>query len=90
MLPPCFPGERGAKGGEKTCGMEGENEGGDVLFAAVNVLRALKVEPEVALVGAVEKFSKRFSYVESNCTKPMNECSAEELDELWEKAKNED
>ena len=69
---------------------ERENEGGDVLFAAVNVLRALKVEPEVALVGAVEKFSKRFSYVESHCTKPMNECSAEELDELWEKAKNED
>lgn len=67
-----------------------EEEGGDVLFAAVNVLRLLKVEPEVALVAAVEKFCRRFAYVEEHCAKPMNECTPEELDELWRKAKNED
>ena len=69
---------------------ERENEGGDLLFAAVNVLRALKVEPEVALAKAVEKFCKRFCYVEKHCTKPMNECTSEELDALWRKAKDED
>lgn len=67
-----------------------EEEGGDVLFAAVNVLRALKVEPEVALVAATEKFCKRFAYVEAHCEKPMNEYGAEELDALWRQAKNED
>ena len=69
---------------------ERENEGGDVLFAAVNVLRALGVEPEVGLVAATEKFCKRFAYVESRCEKPMNEYSAQELDALWREAKNED
>ncbi len=67
-----------------------EEEGGDVLFAAVNVLRLLKVDPEVALASATEKFCKRFAYVEAHCKKPMNECTPEELDELWRKAKNED
>lgn len=69
---------------------ERETEGGDLLFAAVNVLRALKIEPEVALVAAVEKFCKRFAYVEAHCEKPMNECSEQELDALWRQAKNED
>lgn len=67
-----------------------EIEGGDLLFAAVNVLRALKIEPEVALARSVEKFCKRFCYVEEHCKKPMNECTAEELDVLWREAKNED
>lgn len=69
---------------------ERETEGGDLLFAAVNVLRLLKVEPEVALTAAVEKFCKRFAYVENRCGKPMTECSAEQLDELWRRAKDED
>ena len=69
---------------------EREIEGGDLLFSAVNVLRAFKVEPEVALAAAVEKFCKRFCYVEEHCKKPMTECSAEELDVLWRESKNED
>ena len=69
---------------------EKEKEGGDLLFAAVNVLRLAGTEPEVALTAATEKFCKRFAYVEEHCKKPMKECSFEELDALWREAKNED
>ncbi|MEG1791839.1 MAG: nucleoside triphosphate pyrophosphohydrolase [Clostridia bacterium] len=39
-------------------------EAGDVLFSTINVLRWLKVEPELALRGACEKFVNRFKYME--------------------------
>lgn len=67
-----------------------EDEGGDLLFAAVNVLRLAKTDPEIALIRATEKFAKRFCYVEEHCSKPIEQCSAQELDLLWEQAKHED
>ena len=41
-----------------------EEEGGDLLFAAINTLRKRKVEPEMALMRANEKFIRRFTAVE--------------------------
>lgn len=67
-----------------------EKELGDSLFALVNLCRWKGVEPEVALARATDKFVKRFEYVEKHSNKPMQECSAEELDKLWEEAKSED
>ena len=68
-----------------------EDEGGDLLFAAVNVLRHLGVDPETALITATEKFIRRFPAVEKSVLsqgKTMNELSENELDEFWKAAKS--
>lgn len=66
------------------------DEAGDLLFAAVNVVRLLGVEPEMALRAAAEKFERRFARAEQLAVdkgKKLADCDAEELDELWETAK---
>ncbi len=67
-------------------------EVGDLLFAAVNVARYLKVEPESALRRANKKFRRRFGYVESELaergSKPA-ESTLEEMEELWQRSKRE-
>jgi uncharacterized protein YabN with tetrapyrrole methylase and pyrophosphatase domain len=37
---------------------------GDLLFSVVNVARHIKIDPEAALQQAVEKFRKRFFFIE--------------------------
>lgn len=64
-----------------------EDEGGDVLIAVVNALRWKKVEPEIALSRAIDKFVKRFKYVEDKCGGDMQSKSLDELNKLWEEAK---
>jgi len=66
-----------------------EEEVGDLLFAVVNVARFLKVEPEFALRGTIEKFVRRFEFIENQSKKPLDEMSLSEMDELWDKAKSE-
>ncbi|MHC4823575.1 MAG: nucleoside triphosphate pyrophosphohydrolase, partial [Planctomycetota bacterium] len=61
---------------------------GDLLFAVVNVARKLKIEPELALRGTIERFSARFGYVERHLDKPLADASLEEMDVLWEEAKS--
>ncbi len=68
-------------------------EAGDLLFAVVNTLRHLKIDPELALHKANEKFIRRFSAVEEKATgvgKKLQEMSLEEMDALWEEAKKEE
>ncbi len=60
---------------------------GDLLFAVVNVARKMKIEPELALRGTIERFSARFAYLERNLGKALAEASLEEMDVLWEEAK---
>jgi len=63
---------------------------GDLLFSAVNVSRFLKVDPEVALGKATDKFIDRFRKVEAQAAaqnRSMEGMSLEELDKLWEHAK---
>lgn len=67
-----------------------EEELGDVLFAAVNVARFLRVDPEVALTAAVDKFCRRFAYIEAaarQAGKNLAEMGLAEMDRLWEEAK---
>lgn len=72
---------------------EGSNiqeELGDLLFAAVNVARFVKVDPEQALHEASDKFAKRFRKAEELATaqgNDMSQMTLEQLDELWNKAK---
>lgn len=67
-----------------------EEELGDLLFAAVNVSRFVKADPEVTLNTATDKFITRFAKVEELAKaqgRDMAQMSLEELDKLWEKAK---
>lgn len=59
-----------------------EEEGGDLLFSAVNVLRHLGIEPEMALLGSVNKFKARFEAVEKEVLKQGKDIKALTLDEL--------
>ena len=66
-----------------------EDEMGDILFATVNLARWYKIDSEQALIRANMKFMRRFRKMESLATKPLEDYSFEEFDELWKKAKKE-
>ena len=66
------------------------DEAGDLLFAAVNVIRFLKVNPELALDRANEKFLRRFGAMEALVTadgKTLAEMQLPEMDSYWERVK---
>lgn len=63
---------------------------GDLIFSVVNVARFLDIDPENALNYTIDKFINRFEYIESTALSmglDLNEMSLEEMDTLWEKAK---
>jgi tetrapyrrole methylase family protein/MazG family protein len=67
-----------------------EEEIGDILFALVNLARHLGVDSEVALSAAVEKFSRRFRYLEKRLKdegRSVSDAGMGELDALWNEAK---
>lgn len=67
-----------------------EDELGDVLFSIVNYARFLKVNPEDALRGTIEKFTKRFRKIEEHAksiNRDLNDMSLEEMDEIWNRSK---
>jgi tetrapyrrole methylase family protein/MazG family protein len=67
-----------------------ESETGDLLFAAVNVARFLKLDPEIALKKANRKFINRFQQMETQATtegRKLADMNAAELDALWNQAK---
>lgn len=67
-----------------------EEELGDLLFAAVKVARFQGIDPEQALHRACEKFTRRFSRVESAAAeagKTVSELSYDEMLELYRRAK---
>ncbi len=66
-----------------------EEELGDLLFAAVNLARWNKIDAEQALLKANRKFMTRFRKMEELATKPLEEYSFEEYDNLWKQAKKE-
>ncbi|MGI6701847.1 MAG: nucleoside triphosphate pyrophosphohydrolase [Christensenellales bacterium] len=70
-----------------------EEEGGDLLFAAVNVLRFFNINPELALNKTVDKFVRRFRYMEDKIRAKglkLEDCALAEMDYYWEESKNED
>jgi MazG family protein len=66
-----------------------EEEFGDILFAAVNLARWNKIDAEQALLKANKKIEKRFRKMEELATKPLEEYSFQEYDNLWKQAKRE-
>ena len=69
---------------------EREDEYGDLLFVMVNLSRFLKLDPERALNAAIEKFSRRFHYIEQKAAeqgKKLETMTLAEMDRLWDEAK---
>jgi MazG family protein len=64
-----------------------EAELGDLLFTVVNLGRHLGVDAEMALRSCNLRFRRRFSEMEQMSPRPLEECSAAELEALWEQAK---
>jgi tetrapyrrole methylase family protein/MazG family protein len=63
---------------------------GDLLFSIVNLARFLDVEAEDVLARAVDRFMRRFHYIETKlqqANKSFEESSLDEMDRLWEEAK---
>src|SRR5712664_1297124 len=67
-----------------------EEELGDLLFAAVNLSRFLKIGPEIPLQKANAKFSRRFRSMEALARKngrQFKDLPREEMEAFWETAK---
>lgn len=63
---------------------------GDLLFSIVNLCRFLDVQPEKALIGTIDKFINRFSFIELNAEKMgknLEDMSLEDMENLWKQAK---
>lgn len=66
------------------------NELGDILFATVNLARHSSVEAEIALRSSNRRFENRFKWIEASLLsqgKNFNDVKLQELDLLWDKAK---
>lgn len=66
------------------------DEFGDCLFSLINVGRKLGLSSEMALLNTIYKFRTRFAYIEDQAElqqKQIEEMSLEEMDQLWEQAK---
>ncbi|MCX7914252.1 MAG: nucleoside triphosphate pyrophosphohydrolase [Thermodesulfovibrionales bacterium] len=67
-----------------------EEEIGDLLFVVVNLSRFLNVDAEEALKKSINKFIRRFSYIETKAKekgKRLTDMTLEEMDEIWELTK---
>jgi tetrapyrrole methylase family protein/MazG family protein len=70
--------------------VEREKELGDVLFSMINVARLYKLDPEVALARTVQKFRRRFRYLEQQANAAGRSLEGYDIDQLeiwWQAAK---
>ena len=70
-------------------GKEQESELGDVLFTLVNIARWYGFDPSQALQGTNQRFVERLTVMETLAERPLGEYSWEELEALWQQAKQE-
>lgn len=67
-----------------------EEELGDMFFVLVNIARYLSLDPESALKKTNRKFKRRFQWMEEQLRafgRGPNDASMDELERLWQKAK---
>lgn len=75
---------------DDTLKLELEKELGDCVFGLVNVARKLNLDAETATLTCVHKFRSRFGFIEDELAKQgktAETSSLEEMDALWEQAK---
>lgn len=68
-------------------------EAGDLLLTVVNLCRHARVDAETALRLSLKKFLSRFAYVENGLAKngkSLSDSSLGEMDDLWDKAKDDE
>lgn len=73
----------------EACAME--EEMGDLLLSVTSLCRKLKIDPEVALNRATDKFIDRFDQIETAVSeqgKSIEEVSVEELNRIWDENKH--
>ncbi|MBR1503789.1 MAG: nucleoside triphosphate pyrophosphohydrolase [Prevotella sp.] len=66
---------------------------GDFLFSVINAARLYKLNPDNALEKTNRKFINRFNYIEAHSIKigkPLSEMPLDEMDSLWEEAKQQE
>ncbi|WP_127089314.1 nucleoside triphosphate pyrophosphohydrolase [Aquabacter cavernae] len=66
------------------------DEVGDLLFAVVNLARHAGVDPEAALRGTNQKFTRRFAFIEDSLSAQARhpaQASLDEMEALWVEAK---
>lgn len=67
-----------------------EKEYGDCLFALINVGRKLGLSSEQALKLTIDKFYRRFAYIEQQAkqqNKSLNDLTLHEMDKFWDEFK---
>ena len=77
-----------AEGGhdKKKCSIEL----GDILFTMVNLARFAEIHPELALIDSIQKFERRFRFMEKIALKEgkkLEDLSKIDWDILWQEAK---
>ena len=67
-----------------------ENEIGDMLFTAVNLSRFLNIDPDYSLRKTIDKFHRRFHYIEKKLKKEgvdIRSAGIDKMDKLWNEGK---
>jgi MazG family protein len=70
-----------------------ESELGDLMFSLINAARLYGIDPEAALEKTNRKFIKRFNYLENETIrkgKSLHDMSLDEMNVIWEEAKNDE
>lgn len=70
-----------------------EDELGDILFVLVRISNFVNVNPEYTLQKTINKFINRFSHIEREASRQgrsLTEMTLEEMDSIWNMAKNKD
>jgi XTP/dITP diphosphohydrolase len=67
--------------------VEQEAELGDLIFTLVNIARWCEIDPAAALHQTNLKLIERIRLIESKAEKPLSEYALEDLEQLWQAAK---
>jgi len=70
-----------------------QSEFGDFFFSLINAARLYSIDPETALEKTNKKFIKRFNYLEQKTLAkglPLKEMTLDQMNEIWERAKDYD